>query len=80
MFTPRCATAVQIFAFLAVTAAAASDGAPVADRASSELHGSQDRAALAGLQTEPYSHPFCRAIRAASVRFAAPSLLIASER
>ena len=28
----------------------------------------------------PYSHPFSRAIRAASIRFSAPSLLIASER
>ena len=27
-----------------------------------------------------YNQPFCRAMRAASVRFAAPNLLIASER
>ena len=27
-----------------------------------------------------YNHPLCRAIRAASTRFSAPSLLIASER
>ena len=27
-----------------------------------------------------YNHPFCRAMRAASTRFSAPSLLIASDR
>jgi hypothetical protein len=34
----------------------------------------------AGVAGSSYNHPFCRAIRAASTRFSAPSLLMASER
>ena len=45
-----------------------------------DARGSDFQFQNAGERAPPYNHPRCRAIRAASTRFSAPSLLIASER